>query len=593
MIVESLALKNFLGYRRQLSLQLGDKSAIGIVGGNESGKSSILQAVSYGIYGRTRAERELQLINDNARSDLLVEICLRFADATTLDITRGRSKKNERILRVGQLKGDEAQEAIAEKVGVCYDDFIALSYFMQGDIHQFMTGNKRAYFQRWTSSLRYWDALAEEAKAWAGDVEAKRHLLQVKIDNARDTINSAKDLRRKVELAADAVAKYEEQVRIRTEQVATLQVQMKEEKGTSDLDEELARLQSDLGDYHDQERDLSHRITRRRQEAKEISTGKCPLLGCYCKPLEAKGVKAREETDKEVKQLVRRRRSMKEKVAAIRERVDALEERVERQGRPLRGIQTALAEARSQLRTVQEALNRALQYQATAKVRYEEVGKAKALLNRAKKEDAAWAIKLRRLNFLRFMCGKSGVPAQLIEEELERVEDKCNWVLDRLDYPKQIKFSAFKELAKYEAVCPSCGGEVWRGGLCKGCGNARPRARREEPTVTVIDGGVTRPFALESGGAQVLQSFAVRLAGSLFVASMMGVKVSLVMLDEVFAMLDASNRQKLMSLVIDKLKSEFGLKQQLIVSHQEDVISTVEHLLVVRRERGGSVATWA
>ncbi len=50
---------------------------------------------------------------------------------------------------------------------------------------------------------------------------------------------------------------------------------------------------------------------------------------------------------------------------------------------------------------------------------------------------------------VRFMCSRSGIPAQLIEEELERVEERCNWVLDRLDYPKRIRFSGFKELGDY------------------------------------------------------------------------------------------------------------------------------------------------
>ena len=55
---------------------------------------------------------------------------------------------------------------------------------------------------------------------------------------------------------------------------------------------------------------------------------------------------------------------------------------------------------------------------------------------------------------------------------------------------------------------------------------------------------------------------------------------------------DPANRQKLTTLVVDKLAHEFGLEQQLVVSHQEDVMHAVDDLLVVTRERGGSVARW-
>ena len=76
-------------------------------------------------------------------------------------------------------------------------------------------------------------------------------------------------------------------------------------------------------------------------------------------------------------------------------------------------------------------------------------------------------------------------------------------------------------------------------------------------------------------------------------ASMLGLDLKMVMLDEVFAHLDASNRQKLMSLVIDKLSTEFGLQQQLVVSHHEDIINAVDDIVVVSKEQGCSLAQWS
>jgi DNA repair exonuclease SbcCD ATPase subunit len=90
----------------------------------------------------------------------------------------------------------------------------------------------------------------------------------------------------------------------------------------------------------------------------------------------------------------------------------------------------------------------------------------------------------------------------------------------------------------------------------------------------------------------VLQSFAARLAGSLFASAMTGIPMLMIMLDEIFAMLDSGNRQKLMALVLDKLLSEFGLQQIFVISHQEDVINAVDDLLMIKKERGSSIAVW-
>ena len=64
------------------------------------------------------------------------------------------------------------------------------------------------------------------------------------------------------------------------------------------------------------------------------------------------------------------------------------------------------------------------------------------------------------------------------------------------------------------------------------------------------------------------------------------------MLDEIFAHLDAENRQRLLHLVIDKLATEFGLMQQLIVSDHDDIVNAVDDIILVEKTRHGSVAKW-
>jgi len=230
---------------------------------------------------------------------------------------------------------------------------------------------------------------------------------------------------------------------------------------------------------------------------------------------------------------------------------------------------------------------------ASAKVWLQQVLAAQTQLEEQKDLVEAAEVECRQWSFVRYMCGKKGVPSLIVSQELQKVEEKCNWILERLGYEKRIRFAGQRKLKEFEKVCPVCGGEKWRKKRCTSCSNPRPHKMRDEPTITVVDGKFERPFALESGGAKVLQSFAVRLACSMFVSNMSGIPLRMVILDETFAMLDSRNRRKLLALVVDKLSTTFGLQQQFVVSHHEDVTSAVSDLLVVSKERGASVARWA
>lgn len=598
MIVESLAIENFMRYRRRCTLDFSRRKTIGIVGENESGKSTLLQAVSYGIYGKTRADREMQLINDGTKGDLVVELALRFPDDTLLEITRGRTGKNESVLKVaglGDVKPTEVAQHIADVVKLSYDDFIALTYFLQGDLHQFMEGNKRAYFQRWTTGLQLWHQYESAAELRAIDVSSNIDQANYELERAEEVLDRAESIKGEARATKVELQQAQDEIELIQEQVDTLQSTYQEmaESANEEKDATLElrrRLQSVQHEHGQAQQELR----REEAELRAISSSRCPVLSIRCDTLQQSSAEARKSHQAAIAQLAAKERALHRASNEARRALAAAEAEAQRTYlAQLTKVSNQLKETQADLRTAHTRLRRATSRFDQAKVA---LGALKAADKRravVSKDKARSQVELRRLQFVKYMCGRSGIPALLIESELDRVEDRCNWVLERLDYPKRIRFSGYKELAGYERVCPACGSERWHKAECKDCSTPRPRRRREEPTVTVLDGTTERPFALESGGAQVLQSFAVRLAGGLFVSSMSGVPMRMVMLDEVFGMLDAGNRQKLMSLVIDKLATEFGLQQQFVVSHQEDVVNAVDDLLVVTNEKGSAVARWA
>lgn len=593
MIVEKLALQSFMGYTKRVELDFRGKRTISITGSNESGKSSILQAISYGLYGKTRADSELSLINSFSDTPLVVDIKVRLDNGKLLEITRGRTRKNEAILKVAGHGGRsrELNSHIIDQLGLVHEDFVALSYFVQGDIHQFMTQDKRAYFQRWTTGLGYWKTLEDEASGRLQDANRvlmkARNAVAAAVAAMGDEDEIIKRELRTRKLSEEA----QERETIRSQQVSTLLAKTQKEQDREEICDAVDDLKSHVEDLTEEIFSIGTIIKRLESELKQIGSSQCPILNKKCELLwQDKGKQKCSKLSGQLDRYKEKKSAKEDKLSACNEKLSSLQAKLKKKSDPR--LKEKLRGARQEYGLAQSEMRRAINEHAVARVALENLESAKKVIDKLRSEEDDAIATTRQWQFIKYMCGRSGIPSMLIQGELDHVENRCNWVLERLGYPKRIKFSAYRELQSYEQVCPKCGGDEWRRGLCRGCGADRPRKRRDEPTITVLDGTTERPFALESGGAQVLQSFAARMAGSLFRASMTGVPVRMIMLDEVFSFLDSTNRQNLMSLVLDKLATEFGLEQQFVVTHHEDVVSAVQNSLHVSKRNGTTTVEW-
>ncbi len=596
MLIERLTLRSFLRYRRKCDIDFKGKATVGIVGPNEVGKSSLLQAICYALYGRTRAERDEQLISEKAKADMVVGLALRLEDGSLFEIERGRTLSNSPILSCTGYKASkvaEVQEVIDSMIGIGYEDFITLSYFLQGDIHQFMQGNKRDYFNRWTSSLGVWASWEDGAKQKEKQITAKLDGIRHVQRSAELILEDSSSIKAEVRSAKASLHELESRVAILTESASKLEAQvMKQAKGV-DFKKEATRWRDTRSDLGYSLEEVEGSIKAANKELVGVASGKCPLVGIKCEDLKKKGGRKTKQLRSKLTGLATRKSGLADRIEKLTDKLKALKKKQAR-AKPVETESTGLQlrETRSTLARLQVSVKSATIRLGRAEARLDALKKARAVAKEKRMEADKYEAELRRWQFLRFMCGKSGIPASLIEEQLGLVEDQCNLVFTRLDYPKRIRFRGYRELKSLEATCQVCGSDTWKKGFCSNCGSERQHRKKEEPTVSIIDGAIERPFCLESGGAQVLESFAGRLAASLFRSNMLDVPLRLIMLDEIFAMLDADNRQKLMCLVIDKLRSQFGLKQQLVVSHHEDILNAVDHLLRVRTECGSAVAKW-
>jgi DNA repair exonuclease SbcCD ATPase subunit len=586
-------LKNFGPYSKEINLDFTNKRIIAVTGPNESGKSTLLRAICYAIYGKIPVSqdihklREIQLVNDSAKGNMVVEVELSI-DNTRLTIQRGRTRDNVGFVKVGgkAVKKDDGQILIGEAVRLSYTDFIALSYFVQGDINQFMLGDKGAYFRRWTSSLSMWQDLSDSFRQDYINLSGQLDSIKIKKESLQAILKDKDEEERNFKSANLKLDTLQKKITRLTEIAHKLEVKIKVIVKNNQAYDAGRLIAQQMGDLSRHNRVLTKRVDAITEEFRQIKKGTCPILNIQCQPLSKKGDKKRKILNKELRKLKLEIKKNTEKQTQLEDTDTDVAEI------PSDKFVDSLRKVKEEILTANSELQRCHAKAARAKVRLDDIKKAKTEIESCNAHINALSTKIKRSQFLQFMCGKGGIPSQIMQGELERVEDKCNWVLDRLDYSKRIRFAAYKELAGYEIVCSVCGSEKWSKHVCKHCGASQQHKRKDDPSVTVFDGIKERPFSLESGGGQALQSFAVRLAGSLFVASMTGVDLKMVMLDEILAHLDSENRQKLMSLIVDKLNTEFGLEQQFVVSHHDDVINAVDDLLIVSKDRGTTVAKW-
>jgi DNA repair exonuclease SbcCD ATPase subunit len=115
----------------------------------------------------------------------------------------------------------------------------------------------------------------------------------------------------------------------------------------------------------------------------------------------------------------------------------------------------------------------------------------------------------------------------------------------------------------------------------------REKKRKDELTLRVLEGGKERAFYLDSGGGQVMQSVAMRIALARLVQRRTGSAWSTLFMDEIFGSLDAVNRKAMADLLTTTLIKEFGFKQVFIISHVPGIQSATADVVSVFRRKGG------
>jgi len=191
MIPLELTLKNFLSYR-EATLNFRGLHTACICGKNGSGKSGLLEAIAWSLWGESRAASEDDLIHIGT-SEVRVDLVF-SKDEQTYRVIRSRQRKGPSTLefQVQTEKGFSSltagkmratQQLITQQLKLDYETFVNSAYLRQGGSDEFMLKGptERKHILAKLLSLDQYDSLAEQAKERSrllkGQVDLQAHRL--------------------------------------------------------------------------------------------------------------------------------------------------------------------------------------------------------------------------------------------------------------------------------------------------------------------------------------------------------------------------------------------------------------------------------
>lgn len=195
MIPISIKLRNFMAYHSEVLLDFQGIRLAALTGENGAGKSSLLDAITWALWGKARAKRDDDLIylgQDEMEVEYTFDLSgdlyriIRKRDASK----RGRSDLSLQIQDAGGWRTltesnlRATQNKISQLMRLDYDTFINSAFLLQGRADEFTTKppGERKKILGDILGLQIYDEYAERAKARAAEKEREVDRIVVEIN---------------------------------------------------------------------------------------------------------------------------------------------------------------------------------------------------------------------------------------------------------------------------------------------------------------------------------------------------------------------------------------------------------------------------
>lgn len=720
MRLKSIGAKYFMGFGPWNEIHFDDeKEIVSIIGqwadepkrSNRAGKSTLVEAILYGLYGKSRSKKEIDLINKSyPDEDMLVRLVFETEMEEVIVIERGRTASNSIILELSGYEGADkkvVQEQIDKIIGLNYQDFIMTSFFMQGDIHTFMqsgsTGQKQI-ISRWLEK-EYWKEFEKRAKEYQneiqGEIDALKHIandkpdvsidheikiginnkenelkaleevlegLNTKLESIKDQINKASKVeavQNEIHKIKRRISNYQQDIDDLNEEIEDHVEEIKEAKEREEQLLLLPKLKSDIEGVNLKIADLYEDIDKNNKIVASLRASKenllkqynqmnefdaiCPVMerACTAIPLIEgakeevleEGKKTSEELKKEKaegKQLKERMNKLKEDnekvqntyreilsykklptVQSITNEINDIKESIKSKKKVMEEAVSDKNEKELELKSLEKIdmdlltkdkslVKNEIRVKNSERddiINYIATSKAKIAQNKEQRKKAIQASKkiselteeLNQYKLVTYMFSKNGIPSNQIEVAFQELEDEANIILEKVNSDITIEFSPDKVMKTWEENCLVCNTPFPKGYRkieCPECGNERQKKRKDDLSITIKTREKEMDFNLESGGGKVLISLAIRIAFVRMLQRRLGVNLKLIVFDEIFGMLDETNRNLVFKLLTTTLKDDFGFKQILCISHEEEIRDVIPDVIKITKYDDHAEFSW-
>ena len=202
MIPLRLELINFLAYRNPAPLDFTGIHVAVLTGDNGAGKSSLLDAITWAVWGRARAKTDTELVHQG-QSEMRVEFTFALGDQTyrvlrAKRVGRGAGSvldfqvANEagKWLSLAEATIPKTQDKIVRVLRLTYDTFVNSAYLMQGKADEF-TGKRPTERKQVLADilgLQQWEAYEERAKERIRATEGRMATLDLLLKEIEDEL---------------------------------------------------------------------------------------------------------------------------------------------------------------------------------------------------------------------------------------------------------------------------------------------------------------------------------------------------------------------------------------------------------------------
>lgn len=273
MIPIRLELQNFLSYRERCTLEFDGIHLACISGLNGAGKSSLLDAMTWALFGKSRSRSDDDLVNRlAARHGEMAEVRLEFdLEGSVYRVIRQKEQGRTSVLEFQLATGDgqwrtmseggvrATQAAIETLLRMSFDTFINASFFLQGQADEFTTKTpgKRKEILADLLSVNLWDRYKDAAAERRKKEEEQLLVLDARLQDIERELGEQEAREQAVAEAQLALAAVSERLDTKEQllqQMRRVEVAVKQQKKqVQDLREALTRAEGRLAKLQQQQ----------------------------------------------------------------------------------------------------------------------------------------------------------------------------------------------------------------------------------------------------------------------------------------------------------------------------------------------------